>query len=181
MLVMIPLWFFRGSGPVLHRNPIFLWFFRGGGGWSRPPVRPSGSARGWHDFLACILLVLYINYILGLYLQVTILLSLLYRRNLIQNIKARWYGQGKVKQTDGRGRMISWKPDSRWSACSMAVTKELVKQEWTLGKLGWFWTDHKYCVLTPASAKWTIPPNAPFYEESCIWAFSEYVTIGFWL
>ena len=25
------LWFFRGSGPVLLRDPIFLWFFRGGG------------------------------------------------------------------------------------------------------------------------------------------------------
>ena len=26
------LWFFRGSGPVVLRNPILLWFFRGGGG-----------------------------------------------------------------------------------------------------------------------------------------------------
>ena len=27
---LVALWFFRGSGPVLLRNPIFLWFFRGG-------------------------------------------------------------------------------------------------------------------------------------------------------
>ena len=32
---------FRGSGPVLLRNPIFLWFFRGGG--SRPLVPPLDS------------------------------------------------------------------------------------------------------------------------------------------
>ena len=32
---------FRGSGPVLLRNPIFLWFFRGGG---LDPFSPSGSA-----------------------------------------------------------------------------------------------------------------------------------------
>ena len=36
------LWFFRGSGPVLLRNPIFLWFFFGGG---PDPLSPSGSAR----------------------------------------------------------------------------------------------------------------------------------------
>ena len=34
--------FFRGSEPVLLRNPIFLWFFRGG---SRPPVPPSLDPR----------------------------------------------------------------------------------------------------------------------------------------
>ena len=40
---LVALWFFRGSGPVLLRNPIFLWFFRGGSG---PPVHLSGSV---HD------------------------------------------------------------------------------------------------------------------------------------
>ena len=29
---LVALWFFRGSGPVLLRNPIFLWFSGGGGG-----------------------------------------------------------------------------------------------------------------------------------------------------
>ena len=38
-------WFFRGSGPVLLRNPIFLWFFRRGGRGSQDPP-PSGSS---HD------------------------------------------------------------------------------------------------------------------------------------
>ena len=28
---LVALWFFKGSAPVLLRNPIFLWFFRGGG------------------------------------------------------------------------------------------------------------------------------------------------------
>ena len=32
---------------ILLRNPIFLWFFRGGG-WSGPPVLPSGSTHGHH-------------------------------------------------------------------------------------------------------------------------------------
>ena len=32
--------FFRGSGPVLVSNPIFLWFFRGGGSDSLPPTPP---------------------------------------------------------------------------------------------------------------------------------------------
>ena len=27
---MMAWWFYRGSGPVLLRNPLFLWFFRGG-------------------------------------------------------------------------------------------------------------------------------------------------------
>ena len=35
--------FFRGSGPVLLENPVFLWFFRGWGG-SGPPVPLSGTA-----------------------------------------------------------------------------------------------------------------------------------------
>ena len=45
---LVALWFFRGSGPVLLRNPIFLCFFWGVGGVSRPPVPPppSGSV---HD------------------------------------------------------------------------------------------------------------------------------------
>ena len=29
---LVALWFFRGSGPVLLRIPIFLWLFKGGGG-----------------------------------------------------------------------------------------------------------------------------------------------------
>ena len=37
--------FFRGSGSVLLRNPIFLWFFRGGPDpLFPPPPPPSGSA-----------------------------------------------------------------------------------------------------------------------------------------
>ena len=36
---------FRGSGPVLLRNSIFLWFFRWGWG-VRTPCPPSGSAHG---------------------------------------------------------------------------------------------------------------------------------------
>ena len=36
---LVALWYYRGSGPVLVRNPIFLLFFRGGGG-SGPPVPP---------------------------------------------------------------------------------------------------------------------------------------------
>ena len=36
---------FRGSGPVLLENPIFLWFFGGGGGYGvwtpSPPLDPS--------------------------------------------------------------------------------------------------------------------------------------------
>ena len=37
---LVALYFFRGSGPVLLGNPIFLRIFRGGGGGSRPPVPP---------------------------------------------------------------------------------------------------------------------------------------------
>ena len=38
---------FRGSGPVLQRNYIFLWFFRwGGGGGSGPPVLPLDPRMG---------------------------------------------------------------------------------------------------------------------------------------
>ena len=42
---LVALWFFRGSGPVLLRNPIFLWIFRGGGSGPsrvslhRPPIQ----------------------------------------------------------------------------------------------------------------------------------------------
>ena len=45
---IVTLWFFRGSGPVLLGNPIFLWFFRGGPSVPPPPP-PSGSAhaKGW--------------------------------------------------------------------------------------------------------------------------------------
>ena len=32
--------FFRGSGPVLQRNPIFFLFFRGGGADPLPPLDP---------------------------------------------------------------------------------------------------------------------------------------------
>ena len=35
---LVALWFYRGSRPVLLRDPIFLWFFRVGG--SRPPNPP---------------------------------------------------------------------------------------------------------------------------------------------
>ena len=34
---LVALWFFRGSRPVLLRNPIFLWFFRGVGTICPPP------------------------------------------------------------------------------------------------------------------------------------------------
>ena len=34
---LVALWFFRGSGPILQRVPIFLYFFRGGGPDSLPP------------------------------------------------------------------------------------------------------------------------------------------------
>ena len=45
---LVALWFFRGSGPVLLRNPIFLWFSRGGGGGgSGPPVPPPLWIRTW--------------------------------------------------------------------------------------------------------------------------------------
>ena len=37
---------FRGSGPVLLRNPIFLWFFRGGSEPPAPPPPASWSAHG---------------------------------------------------------------------------------------------------------------------------------------
>ena len=41
--LVVALWFFRRSGSVLLRNPIFLWFSRAGG--SGPPAPPrSGSA-----------------------------------------------------------------------------------------------------------------------------------------
>ena len=33
---LVALWFYRGSGPVLLRNLIFLWFFRKGGGYGSP-------------------------------------------------------------------------------------------------------------------------------------------------
>ena len=42
---LVALWFYRGSRPVLLRDPIFLWFFRGGGG-AQTHYPPSGSA---HD------------------------------------------------------------------------------------------------------------------------------------
>ena len=38
---LVALWFYRGSRPVLLRNPIFLWFFRG----VRTPCPPSLFAR----------------------------------------------------------------------------------------------------------------------------------------
>ena len=37
---LVALWFFRGSGPVLLRSPIFLWFFFLGGGGGRTPSPP---------------------------------------------------------------------------------------------------------------------------------------------
>ena len=40
---LVALWFFRGSGSVLLRNPIFLWFSRGGVRTPCPPPH-SGSA-----------------------------------------------------------------------------------------------------------------------------------------
>ena len=43
------LWFFRGSAPVLLRNPIFLWFFRGNGEGGPDPCLPSGSAHGYGE------------------------------------------------------------------------------------------------------------------------------------
>ena len=39
---------FRGSRPVLLRNPTFLWFFRGGG--VRTPCPPSGSAHAQWNY-----------------------------------------------------------------------------------------------------------------------------------
>ena len=42
---------FKGSGPVLLRNSIFLWFFRGGGGGGPDPLSPSGSAHGTGQFI----------------------------------------------------------------------------------------------------------------------------------
>ena len=45
---MVALWFYRGSGPVLQRNPIFLCFFRGYGSpapYPPPPPPPFGSAQ----------------------------------------------------------------------------------------------------------------------------------------
>ena len=49
----IECWFvvFRGSRPVLLRNPIFLWFFSGGGGGGGP-VLPSGSTHVYSSFSA---------------------------------------------------------------------------------------------------------------------------------
>ena len=41
---LVNMWFYRGSGPVLLRNPYILVIFRGGGG--PDPCPPSGSA---HD------------------------------------------------------------------------------------------------------------------------------------
>ena len=38
--------FFRGSGPVLLRIPIFLWFFRGGGQDPYPPLSGSAHVKG---------------------------------------------------------------------------------------------------------------------------------------
>ena len=41
------LWFFRGSGPVVLRSPIYLWFFRGEGPDPMPPpplwIRACGT------------------------------------------------------------------------------------------------------------------------------------------
>ena len=42
---LVALWFLRGSGPVLLRNPIFLWFSREGGLDPYPP--PSLWIRAW--------------------------------------------------------------------------------------------------------------------------------------
>ena len=47
----VALSFFRGSGPVLLRNPKFLWFFRGGAG---PRVPPSGSTHGPRVSVHCL-------------------------------------------------------------------------------------------------------------------------------
>ena len=45
MARLVALGFFRGSGPVLLRNPTFLYFFSGGSGPpAPPPPPPSGSA-----------------------------------------------------------------------------------------------------------------------------------------
>ena len=40
---LVALWFYRGSRPVLLRDPIFLWFFRGGvgPGVTLDPLSPS--------------------------------------------------------------------------------------------------------------------------------------------
>ena len=40
------MWFFRGSGPVLLRNPIFLWFFRG---FCPPPPPPPPPMDLWSE------------------------------------------------------------------------------------------------------------------------------------
>ena len=48
------LWFFRGSGPVLLRNPIFLWLFSGDGVWTPVPPLDSGMVgllAGWNLLL----------------------------------------------------------------------------------------------------------------------------------
>ena len=45
--------FFRGSGPVLQRNPIFFVIFRGFG----PPVPPSGSANVKHGHSLWIVII----------------------------------------------------------------------------------------------------------------------------
>ena len=53
---LVALLFFRGSGPVLLRNPIFLWFSRESSDPLPPP--PSGSAHAglltayWYNFIS---------------------------------------------------------------------------------------------------------------------------------
>ena len=47
---LVALQFFRRSGPVLVRNPIYFLLFRGGGG-SGPPVPPAGSAHRMVDIV----------------------------------------------------------------------------------------------------------------------------------
>ena len=50
---------FQGIRTSIAKKSYMFVIFQGGGGGSGPPVPPSGSAYVWHDFLACILLVLY--------------------------------------------------------------------------------------------------------------------------
>ena len=44
---LVALWFFRGSRPVLLRNPIILWFFRGEGVWTPCPPPPPLRIHTW--------------------------------------------------------------------------------------------------------------------------------------
>ena len=46
---LVALWFYRGSGPVLLRNPIFLYLFRGGG--VRTPCPPLDPHMVWLLFM----------------------------------------------------------------------------------------------------------------------------------